>query len=401
MASLAFLGGVAQTALVTTVPYMLFPELAALAYDVFTRPRGLWARSPVMLVLTPSLAAAVGTLVTRNMPYDLASMALCVVGAMLIIRLLRSPVAPAISAAFLPLALNVPSWWYPVSIAASTGTLATLSIAYRRSLAVRLEHAPDVSADVMDDEMESAPKRYVWVPIFAAFLGLTYTLSVVTGLRLILFPPLIVIGFEMFAHANICPWAGRPFALPLACTVTAAAGLSAFLFFGAGPLSVAIAMLIGISILRLLRLHIPPALAVGLLPQVMPHADWWFPLAVAAGTLTLTATFIVSRPLLLDLVDPTWIRPDQDRARRVQSPNNANLCNARDFRPTNQSNEIASMPSTRRSATIAHRNSEGSTAKPINRERCDYCPACNRPEQGTCRPNIGTTRCCEDRAPSS
>lgn len=130
VASLVFLCGIAKAALITAVAYVLFPELAALAYDVFTRPRGLWARSPIMLVLTPSLAAAIGTLVTRNMPYELAPMALCVGGAMLVIRLLRSPVAPAISAAFLPLALTVTRWWHPVLIAASTGMLALLSVAY-------------------------------------------------------------------------------------------------------------------------------------------------------------------------------------------------------------------------------------------------------------------------------
>jgi hypothetical protein len=71
--------------------------------------------------------------------------------------------------------------------------------------------------------------------------------------------------------------------------------------FGAGSLSVAVALLIGITTLRLLRLHIPPALAVGLLPQVMPHADWRFPLAVAIGTLALTASFLLARPLLLNM----------------------------------------------------------------------------------------------------
>ncbi|MBU6491627.1 MAG: hypothetical protein KGQ45_02535, partial [Burkholderiales bacterium] len=73
------------------------------------------------------------------------------------IRLLRSPVAPAISAAFLPLALNVTSEWYPVSIAASTGALALLSVAYQRSLGVRLNHTPSAPTDPVDDEMERPP----------------------------------------------------------------------------------------------------------------------------------------------------------------------------------------------------------------------------------------------------
>src|SRR5260221_6233556 len=149
--------------------------------------------------------------------------------------------------------------------------------------------------------MERAPRSYAWLPVFIAFLLSTYGLAAATGLRLILFPPLVVIAFEMFAHADVCPWAQRPFALPLACTITAGAGVGALVMFGAGPLSVAVALLIGVATLRLLRLHIPPALAVGLLPQVMPHPDWRFPLAVATGTLVLTASFLLARPLLWNM----------------------------------------------------------------------------------------------------
>lgn len=303
LTSLAFLGGVAKAALLTGATYVLFPELAALAYDVFTRPAGVWARSGVMLAITPAAAATVGILVARTMPYGIWSAAICVAGAMLLIRLLRSPVAPAISAAFLPLALGVTNWWYPISIAAVTGVLALLSVVYNRTFASQIRRTPPRITDAEDDEMERAPRRHAWVPVFIAFLLFSYGLAVVTGLRLILFPPLVVIAFEMFAHAEVCPWARRPFALPLACTVTAAGGVGALLVFGAGPLSVAVAMLIGIATLRLLRLHIPPALAVGLLPQVMPHADWRFAVAVAAGTLTLTASFLLARPLLLRLPD--------------------------------------------------------------------------------------------------
>lgn len=308
LSSLVFLGSVAKTALLTGTVYVLFPELAALAYDVFTRPAGVWAQSPAMLAITPGAAATIGVLIARTMPYGLGSAAICIAGAMVLIRVLRSPVAPAISAAFLPLALGVTSWWYPISIAAGTGVLALLSIAYNRTLASQIRQTPPSLTDAEDDEMERTPRRYAWLPVFIAFLLLTYGLAVVTGLRLILFPPLVVIAFEMFAHAEVCPWAKRPFALPLACTVTAAAGVGAILVFGAGPLSVAVAMLIGIATLRMLQLHVPPALAVGLLPQVMPHADWHFAVAVAAGTLTLTASFVLARPFLLRLPDALNLR---------------------------------------------------------------------------------------------
>ncbi|AJY27065.1 putative membrane protein (plasmid) [Burkholderia thailandensis 34] len=297
--SLIFLAGVAKAALVTGAIYVLFPELGALAYDVFTRPAGVWARAPVMLAVTPAIAALIGTAVARSLPYGPAAAALCIASAMLVIRILRSPVAPAISAGFLPLALGVTSWWYPVSITAATALLAGLSVVYRRVFAARLRSAPRVIDDAIDDELESSPRRYVWLPAFVGFLLLTYGIAAVTGLRLILFPPLVVIAFEMFAHADVCPWARRPLSLPLACTVTAAVGVLAVSVLGVGPLSVSLALLAGIAALRGFGLHLPPALAIGLLPQVIPHSGQAFVIAVAIGTFTLTGAFLLMRPLLL------------------------------------------------------------------------------------------------------
>jgi hypothetical protein len=251
-----------------------------------------------MLALTPTAAAVIGTAIARTMPFGLAATALCIAATMLLIRMLRSPIAPAISAGFLAVPLDVTSWWYPVSIATVTGWLALGTVVYRRFLPSRIASTGSSDADAIDDEFERTPQRYTWVPVFAGFLLLTYALASVTGLRLILFPPLVVIAFEIFAHANVCPWARRPLTLPLACTITATSGIAALAWFGAGPLSVVLSLLAGSLTLRALRLHMPPALPIGLLPQVMPHASWHYALAVAVGTLTITSALVFARPLL-------------------------------------------------------------------------------------------------------
>jgi hypothetical protein len=298
--SIVFLAAIAKIALATGVLYVLFPELAALSYDVFTRPAGVWARSRVLLMITPTVTAAMGTALTQLMPYNLWSVAITIAGAILIVRLMRSPIVPAISAAFLPLAFGITSWWYPASIAAVMTLLALASTIHGRISAsgdVCQSLAPDVAAQA--NEMERASRLKMWPFCFIGCLLLAYGLVVVTGLRLILFPPLVVIAFEMFAHADVAPWAQRPFALPLVCTIAAAAGLAALLAVGAGPLSVIISLLAGIMALRAMRLHFPPVLAVGLLPQIMPHADWRFVFAIALGTTTLAAAFLLARPVLL------------------------------------------------------------------------------------------------------
>lgn len=300
--SVVFLAVVAKAALWTGVFYVLFPELAALSYDVFTRPAGPWARAPLMLAITPAVTAALGTLITQAMAYNLWSVAITIAGAALIVALMRSPIVPAISAGFLPLVFGVTSWWYPVSIVAVMALLAIVSTLYGQTVGSRDLPQPPLRgiAARTDAPRTRRLKTKPPVLIFVAFLLAAYGLGAVTGLRLILFPPLVVIAFEMFAHPDIHPGAKRPLALPLVCTITAGTGLCALIAFGPGPLSVVISLLAGIAALRMLRLHFPPALAVGLLPQIMPHADWHFVLAVAVGTATLAGVFLLVRPLLVD-----------------------------------------------------------------------------------------------------
>ncbi|MDB5835233.1 MAG: putative rane protein [Caballeronia sp.] len=299
LSALLLLAGISKIALATGTAYVLFPELGALAYDVFTRPSGVWARSPAMLAFTPTAASIVGIAITREFPFGIVSVVLCIGSAMVLLRVLRSPIAPAISAGFLPLALGVTSWAYPASIAAVTGTLAILIVSYRWLFAARIEALRPVRSHDIDNRLESVPTGYVWLPVFVGFLLLTYGITLVTGNRLILFPPLVVIAFEMFAHADVCPWARRPFTLPVACTFVAAVGVAAVSAFGFGPLSVTIALIAGIVALRIARLHLPPALAIGLLPQVIAHPDWTFVAAVAVGSTALTATFLIARTSLM------------------------------------------------------------------------------------------------------
>ncbi|WP_176331828.1 HPP family protein [Burkholderia vietnamiensis] len=285
--SLCFMSGIAKVASAAGIASILFPELAALSYDVFVRPRGVWARAPLMLAITPALTALLGIVVTRHMPYGPWSISVCIVGSIAIIKGLRSPVAPAISACFLALALGETSWWYPASILAGTCVLAGLSMLHRKVLSADMPSKRDTAADVIDDELERLPGQFSWVPFFAVFLLLAYLLSTWSGLRMVFFPPLVVIAFEMFSHSDVCPWAQRPAMMPCVCTITAAAGVAAVALFDVGALSTALAMLVGVATLRLSRVHVIPALAVSLLPQVMPRADWYFPVAVAVGSTLL------------------------------------------------------------------------------------------------------------------
>ena len=204
--ALVYIGIIALIAAATAAFYVLFPELGALSHDVFTRPQGTWAKAPFQLTITPPLAGAIGIVVTKALPYGVVSVLIVVCGAIALVIALRSPIAPSISAGLLPLVLGVKSWWYPPAILFGTALLALLSMAWRRYMA----DAPSKDPEDVDDALERFPRDWRGLlPLILFVLAATLMVKA-TGLRFILFPPLVVIGFDMFGHPEICPWAARP-----------------------------------------------------------------------------------------------------------------------------------------------------------------------------------------------
>ena len=287
-ASVLFMGLIAALAQISGIGLLLFPELGALSNDIIKRPHGAWAGAPLMLLLTPLLTAVVGVAIAGWMDFGVPAVLLDVGASVLVIHALRSPIAPAISAGLLPLVLGVHNYGYPLAISVGTGLLAMLSVLRRRRGAAAV--APD-ARDALDDLMERPPAGARWWPPFALTLLLVAGLAQWSGLHFMLFPPLVVIGFEMFAHPRVCPWARRPWRLPLACVGNAAAGVAAVAFLGSGVAAAMLAMLVGTVVLGLLDLHAPPVLAVGMLPMVMPHPSWVFVAAVGIGTTLCIVTF--------------------------------------------------------------------------------------------------------------
>ena len=60
LAIAAFLALITVIANVSGMPYVLFPELGALGWVIFSDRRHPWARSPALLMLTPFLAGGGG-----------------------------------------------------------------------------------------------------------------------------------------------------------------------------------------------------------------------------------------------------------------------------------------------------------------------------------------------------
>ncbi|MFZ1119736.1 MAG: HPP family protein [Candidatus Binataceae bacterium] len=313
--ALAYIAIIAEIACATGAVYVLFPELGALSHDVMTRPRGTWANAPLLLAITPVLTGVVGIVFTRSLPYGYLSVLLTVGGAIAVVLALRSPVAPAISAGLLPLVLGVKSWWYPPAIALGTVLLATLCVPWKKYCATRMVAAAPAESDkarenlhndLLDDLIEMPPSGYGWLVVLMAFVAFAMFFVKLTGLRFVLFPPLVVIGFEMLGHTAICPWADKPMRLPLACFLTALGGFISWHFLGVTPLAAACSMAWGIAVLRMFDLHVPPALAVALLPLVMDKPTIAYPFAVGIGTTLLSLWFLAYQRLSRGALSIPW-----------------------------------------------------------------------------------------------
>ena len=315
--ALVYIGVIAIVASLTGAYYMMFPELGALSWDVMEHPRGRWASSPLMLALTPALTGIVGTMVTRTMPYGMIAVLITVTGCVAIVVALRSPVAPAISAGLLPLVLGVTSWWYPPGILFGCVLLAAISIPWRRYAGSK-EQDEALDADGPADSISApAPPSSAGIsrvlppalwPLLA-FVAFAMVVVKLTGMRFILFPPLVVILYEMLLHREHCPWIGRPVGLPVACFLAAAGGYFFHAHITLAPFAAMLSVAWGIGVLRAFEIHIPPVLAVALLPMVMVHPTAAYPFAVGIGTAMAAAWFAAFRMWHYHSTDPAAAKP--------------------------------------------------------------------------------------------
>lgn len=289
--AISFMGIVAAAAHGTGVHLLLFPELAALSHDVLMRPRGKWAMQPLRMVMTPTLTAMVGLFVTRHTHYGVIAVLVVVLASLLVIRMLRSAIAPAISAGLLPMVLGEQHWMYPVAICIELAGLAVILRIWQR-YGNAAGHLVEEEGDRTVETLEASATDRFWVITLMIFVLALAWVSEVTGLHFILFPPLVVMAYEIFGHPELPRWIERPPLFPLTCFLTALIGLLACDSFHGGTAGVVITVAASILVLRLFRVHMPPALAVGLLPFVMIAPNLWYPVSVGIGTVALTLWFL-------------------------------------------------------------------------------------------------------------
>ena len=117
---------VAATHLVaaSSVPlrFLLVPPLAVLAERGAAEPRAPRARLPSMVV-APSVGALLGTAASVALGPTAVAFLLLTLVMMLLLRLMRWQLPPALAIALLALVLRLHTFWYPLDVAGATSAL--------------------------------------------------------------------------------------------------------------------------------------------------------------------------------------------------------------------------------------------------------------------------------------
>ncbi len=288
---------------VTTGPfYLLFPELAALSYQVLNKPRGHWGRNRWDLATNPSLAGFLGVFVTRTVSYNVVSVFATVGAILLLLYCLGSEVHPSLSAGVLPLALNITTWIYPVGILFSSVLLVLLLQGWEHVL--RNEDSSIVFTEQTTSHDMLQGSRFLRDSLLTLGFTLLGTVIVrLTGWRFVLYPPLIVLALESFRSPDNVPWSEHPFRLALVCFLTSLLGYTFCVIVGVKLMAILTAFLTllgGMIVFRVLKLAVPPALAVSLIPLIIepqpPPAS--YALEAGIGTLLLSVCFLVFKNIL-------------------------------------------------------------------------------------------------------
>jgi hypothetical protein len=268
---------------------IIFPEIAALALGAWVMEKSPWQSSPFHFWLSPTLAALTGMLIVRSFeyePFTMVTSAFCLM--VLQLKLARSNVLPSISAAVLPIITRSDSWWYPLSVCVLTGIIFLGRRALNRS----------VTGKYTGDATTPAFNRQESVHWGKLLAGVTLITAIAVGFDFVFMvaPPLIVAFVEVSKPGGaVREKAGRALIL---LVLAAFSGVSWLLLIHSvlhWPIWISACVSTATIFLfyHALRMPFPPAVAIALLPTILPEAALWsYPWQVLAGS---TAFFLLSK----------------------------------------------------------------------------------------------------------
>lgn len=267
---------------------IIFPEIAALALGAWVIPQSSWDKKPVNLWVSPSLAAFTGMAIIKFLPFD--SLIMIVVALALVIlqlHLMKSHVFPALSAAILPIIVHANSWLYPFSVCLFTG------IIWLAKRWLDVDNTQIGKEKPVPENRSSFDLKY-WGKFYLLVLGVS-AFALNFDLPYMIAPPLIVAFIELTQPNSKI----NRLTFVLLIGVAAFSGVFFFYFityFLNWPvwISSAVSFAWLLILCRWMKLALPPAAAITLLPTIVsPQNLWSYPFHVILGA----CIFVVLRTL--------------------------------------------------------------------------------------------------------
>lgn len=276
---------------------IIFPEIAALALGAWVMEKSPWQSTNLHFWLSPTLAALTGIIIVRYFVYApllMIPVAFCLVALQL--KLFRSAVLPSISAAILPVITRSESWYYPLSVCLLTGIIAlgrlVLNSKNSKNAQIiepaRTAGATTADRSLLSESIHGGKLLAGVILITAAAVGFDLLFMVA--------PPLIVAFVEISKPGG----AVRAKMVRALIIIALAAFTGVFWFllihktlFLPIWVSSCAATITIFLLYHALRMPFPPAIAIALLPTILPEAALLtYPWQVFGGT---TAFCLLSR----------------------------------------------------------------------------------------------------------
>ncbi|WP_428562911.1 MAG: hypothetical protein ACP59X_22640 [Solidesulfovibrio sp. DCME] len=272
---------------------VIFPEIAALAFGAWVMEDRPWPGAAWTIWFSPTLGAATGVLIVHCLA---TSLVLMVVVAFLFVllelKVCRSAMSPSFSAAILPIIAHVEGWVYPASVCLATAVIALLT--HRNDKRKARNGQAAFKTPPPRSGHETHRQEWVHYGKLALFIAFVAALCAQSDWLYIMSPPLIVAFIELNHPGCALRRQSMPrFTLLLfACALAGTLWLALVTRLASGPpwLAAGLAVATALLLAKRLRLASPPALALALIPTILPPRFLYvYPLQVLAGSLLFIA----------------------------------------------------------------------------------------------------------------
>jgi hypothetical protein len=268
---------------------IIFPEIAALAFGAWVMEERPWPGAAWTIWFSPTLGAVTGVLILHFLSHSIVAM-VCIafLFVLLELKLFRSSMSPSFSAAILPIITNIHGWIYPVSVCMMTAAIALFAHSNDKKKIILCDKVP--AAMQCQAAHESFSKELVHYGKLVFFLLLVALFSTKFDWIYMMSPPLIVAFVELTQPGSVLRQKSmaRLLLLLTACALAGTVWVVVVVHVFSGPLWIAAGLSVAtaFAIARGLRLASPPALALALLPTILPQKVLYvYPLHVLAGSL--------------------------------------------------------------------------------------------------------------------